>query len=112
MSPVYALNLFNLADRAEYLAYARRSPAAVAKHNGTVVALGEFADTVAGDLAPRRVFILVEWASRADFDAYRTDPDLADLHPHREDGTTDYVWLLYDKLDDLRPILRAGEAEA
>lgn len=106
MAPVYAINLFNLANRQEYLAYAKRSPAEVSRHNGRVVALGEFADTIVGDLEPRRVFILVEWASRADFDAYRTDPDLADLHPHRVDGTSDYLWMLYDKLDDLRPILR------
>ncbi len=105
MAPVYAINLFNLANREEYLAYARRSPRAVAAHNGKVIALGQFADTIAGDLEPRRVFILVEWASRADFDAYRDDPELADLHPHRENGTADYLWLLYDKLDDLRPLL-------
>ncbi|MFV0459632.1 MAG: DUF1330 domain-containing protein [Actinomycetales bacterium] len=105
MSPVYAINLFNVADEAEYLAYARRSPAEVARHNGKVIALGEHAATVTGDLAPRRVFILVEWASRADFDAYRDDPELADLHPHREQGTSDYLWLLYDKLTDLRGIL-------
>ena len=37
------------------------------------------------------------------------DPALADLHPHREDGTEDYVWHLFDKLEDLRPILKAED---
>jgi hypothetical protein len=31
---------------------------------------------------------------------------LADLHPHREKGARDYIWHLFDKLDDLRPILK------
>jgi hypothetical protein len=44
--------------------------------------------------------------SRAHFDAYREDPELADLHPHREAGGGNYVWHLFDKLDDLRPLLK------
>ena len=38
--------------------------------------------------------------------AYRDDPKLADLHPHRVKGTSGYVWHLFDRLDDLRPILK------
>ncbi|KUI28520.1 hypothetical protein AU196_09010 [Mycobacterium sp. IS-1742] len=106
MSPVYALNLFDVADRDEYLAYARRSPAAVAAHGGRVVALGKFRESVTGDIAPRQVLILVEWESKDAFDSYRNDPDLADLHPHREDGSSAYVWHLFDRLDDLRPVLK------
>ena len=104
--PVYALNLFDVADRAEYLAYARRSVAAVAAHGGRVVALGKFREAVQGDVAPRQVMILVEWASKAAFEGYRDDPALADLHPHRENGTARYVWQLFDRLEDLRPILK------
>jgi heme-degrading monooxygenase HmoA len=61
---------------------------------------------VAGDIAPRSVFILVEWASKEAFDNYRNDPALADLHPHRVNGTSDYIRHLFDKLEDLRPILK------
>jgi hypothetical protein len=50
--------------------------------------------------------ILVEWASKAAFDSYRNDPKIADLHPHREKGARDYIWHLFDKLEDLRPILK------
>jgi hypothetical protein len=39
---VYALNLFDVADRDEYLAYSKRSAAEVARHGGRVVALGKF----------------------------------------------------------------------
>jgi uncharacterized protein (DUF1330 family) len=103
---VYALNLFDVADRAEYLQYARESPAQVAAHGGRVVALGKFREPVTGDIAPRRVLILVEWESKEAFDSYCNDPDLADLHPHRENGASNYVWHLFDRLDDLRPVLR------
>jgi uncharacterized protein (DUF1330 family) len=103
---VYALNLFDVADRAEYLEYARRSPDAVSAHGGRVVALGEFQEAIVGDIAPRQVLILVEWESREAFDSYCNDPLLADLHPHREDGSSAYIWHLFDRLDDLRPILK------
>ena len=48
---------------------------------------------LAGDIA---------WA----VESYRDDPKIADLHPHREKGTRDYIWHLFDKLEDLRPILK------
>jgi uncharacterized protein (DUF1330 family) len=105
--PVYALNLFDVADRQEYLAYSRRSAKEVQAHGGRVVALGKFHEAMAGDIKPRTVLILVEWESKAAFNSYRTDPKIADLHPHREKGACDYIWHLFDKLDDLRPILKA-----
>jgi uncharacterized protein (DUF1330 family) len=104
---VYALNLFDIADREEYLAYSRRSAREVARHGGRVLALGRFRESAAGDIVPRQVLILVEWESRAAFENYRQDPALATLHPHRERGTSAYVWHLFDRLDDLRPLLRS-----
>lgn len=104
--PVYALNLFDVADRAEYLAYSRRSAREVAAHGGRVVALGRFREAVLGEITPRQVMIVVEWSSVAAFQGYRDDPALADLHPHREAGASAYVWHLFDRLDDLRPLLR------
>lgn len=58
--PVYALNLFNVADKDEYLAYSRRSAGEVQKRGGRVVALGRFRESALGDLAPRQVLILVD----------------------------------------------------
>lgn len=104
--PVYALNLFNVSDKEEYLAYSRRSVKEVQSHGGRVVALGKFRESAAGDIEPRSVLILVEWESHEAFAGYCNDPALADLHPHRVNGTTNYVWHLFDKLDDLRPILK------
>ena len=104
--PVYALNLFDVASKEEYLAYSRRSAQAVQAHGGKVVSLGKFRESAAGDIAPRQVLILVEWASKAAFESYVNDPTLVDLHPHREKGATNYIWHLFDKLENLRPLLK------
>ncbi|MDQ8153839.1 MAG: DUF1330 domain-containing protein [Gemmatimonadota bacterium] len=104
--PVFALNLFDVVNRDEYLAYSRRSAREVQSHGGRVVALGKFREVAVGDLTPRSVLIVVEWASKDAFDSYCNDPALAELHPHRVNGTGNYIWHLFDKLDDLRPILK------
>jgi uncharacterized protein (DUF1330 family) len=104
--PVYALNLFDVSNREEYMAYARRSAKEVQAHGGRVVALGRFRESAAGTIEPRTVLILVEWESREAFDGYCHDPALSDLHPHRINGTSNYVWHLFDKLEDLRSILK------
>ena len=106
IGPVYALNLFDIVDRKEYLAYSRRSAREVAAHGGKLVALGRFRESQKGDIAPRQVLILVEWESREAFQDYLDDPAIADLHPHREKGTGNYIWHLFDRLEDLRPILK------
>ncbi len=105
-TPVYALNLFDVSDKDEYLAYSRRSAREVQAHGGRVLALGRFREAAAGNIEPRTVLIVVEWESREAFERYCTDPALADLHPHRLKGTSNYIWHLFDKLEDLRPILK------
>jgi uncharacterized protein (DUF1330 family) len=103
---VYALNLFDVANRDEYLAYSKRSAAEVARYGGRVVALGKFRESILGDVEPRQVLILVEWPDKDAFNGYCNDPGLADLHAHRENGSSAYVWQLFDRLDDLRPVLK------
>ena len=105
-SPVFALNVFNVANKDEYLAYSRSPANEVSAHGGRVVAMGKFREAVLGDIEPRTVLILVEWSSRDAFDSYRNDPRLADLHPHRVKGTSDYIWHVFDKLEDLRPLVK------
>lgn len=104
--PIYALNLFNVSNKNEYLAYSRRSAQEVKAHGGRVVALGKFCEATAGDIPPRTVLIVVEWTSKKAFDDYCNDPALADLHPHRVNGTDSYIWHLFDKLEDLKPIFK------
>lgn len=105
---LYALNLFDLADNDGYRRYSRRSVRAVERHGGTVVALGKLAGALASDdTEPRQVMVLVEWPSQEAFDAFLDDPEHADLHPLRDDGTRRYLWWSYDRLEDLRPIFAA-----
>src|SRR2546430_17514664 len=96
--PVYALNLFDIASRDEYLAYSKRSAKEVAAHGGRVGALGKFREAAAGDIRPRTVLILVEWASKEAFGGYCNDPKLAGLHAHPTEGAGKYIWHLFDKL--------------
>jgi uncharacterized protein (DUF1330 family) len=105
--PLYALNLFDLADNDLYLQYSRRSVGAVSKHGGRVVALGQLSGVQEGEpgVEPRQAMVLVEWPSRDSFQAFLEDPEHADLHPLREDGTRNYLWWIYERLEDLRPLL-------
>lgn len=107
----YALNLFDLADNDLYRRYSRRSPDAVRKHGGRVVALGRLSESLEGEpeVQPRGVLVLVEWPSRESLRAFLDDPEFADLHPLREDGTRDYLWWIYERLEDLRPVLIPAE---
>ena len=109
---LYALNLFDLADNDDYRAYSRRSVDAVGKHGGQ----GRRARASStrtrrcrpGDTPPRRAMVLVEWPSREAFQAFLDDPEHADLHPLRENGTRNYLWWAYERLEDLRPLFSAS----
>ena len=61
--PVYALNLFDVSNKEEYLAYSRRSAREVQAHGGRVVALGKFREAAIGSIEPRTVLILFELAA-------------------------------------------------
>ena len=105
--PLYALNLFDLADNDSYRRYSRRSPEAVAKYDGEVVALGKLDESLDdSDVPPRTAMVLVEWPSREAFQGFLDDPENADLHSLREDGTRNYLWWSYESLEDLRPLFR------
>jgi len=104
--PVYALNLFDISSKEEYIAYSRRSGKEVLAHGGKLIALGSFKEAEAGDISPRQVMVLVEWPSMNHFKSYVNDPALAGLHPHREKGTEHYIWHLFEKLEDLRLLLK------
>jgi uncharacterized protein (DUF1330 family) len=110
---IYALNLFDLAPNDDYKAYSRRSRQAVERYGGSVVALGRLReqDEQLGE-GPRQVMVLVEWPSRDAFDGFLADPEHEDLHPLRENGTERYLWWLYDRLDDLRPLFAGRDQPA
>jgi uncharacterized protein (DUF1330 family) len=108
---LYALNLFDLADNDDYLAYSRRSLEAVRRYGGEVVALGKLdpdAPVRIGDTEARQALVLVEWPSREAFQGFLDDPEHRDLHPLRDNGTRNYLWWAYDRLEDLRPLLKGA----
>lgn len=106
--PYYALNLFDLADNEDYLAYSRGSLDAVRKHGGDLVALGEQAGEIGGDggVPQRQLMILVSWPDKAAIDAFNADPELQELHRLRESGTENYLWWGYETPQDLGAALR------
>jgi uncharacterized protein (DUF1330 family) len=108
---LYALNLFDLANNDLYRQYSRRSVGAVDKYGGRVVALGRLSGVQQSEpgVEPRQAMVLVEWPSQESFQSFLEDPEHADLHPLREDGTLNYLWWIYERLEDLRPLLRSVE---
>ncbi len=68
--------------------------------------LAEDAAVTVGDTPPRTALVVVEWPSREAFQGFLDDPEFADLHPLRENGTRNYIWWIYDRLEDLRPLLK------
>src|SRR3989442_8247100 len=72
--PVYALNLFDIADREEYLAYSRRSVGEVERHGGRGVAPGRFSESGGGGGEPPPGFILLEGDSPGAVEKYPHDP--------------------------------------
>jgi|GEM_PF-231693 len=101
----YALNLFDVADEEKYLEYFSGLPDKAPKYGGRMVALGRFLGNVAGDLTPRQVLFVVEWASEEAFNSFRDDPDLADFHPLRESSTSSYLWQTFEGPDMYDPNL-------
>ena len=106
---LYALNLFDLEENNLYRRYSRRSAEAVAKHGGKVVALGTLEEALQSypGTEARTVMILVEWSSQESFRAFLDDPELNDLRLLREGGTRDYLWWIYERLEDLRSLFQA-----
>jgi len=112
----YALNMFDVTDMDKYLAYFTRLPEAAPKYGGRMVTFGRFLSNVTGDLTPRQVLFVVEWDSEEAFNAFRDDPELADLHPLRENGTASYIWQTFEgpdmsdpttaSLDDVLAVLK------
>ena len=95
----YALNLFDVTDVERYLGYFSRLPEIAPQYGARFVAAGRYLETMAGDLAPRQVMLVVEWGSESEFKRFLENPELADLHPLREDGTAAYLWQTFDGLD-------------
>jgi hypothetical protein len=74
------------------------------------VAMGGSGTTVLGDPDPRQVMILVEWESRAALDRYSAALWSSDVFALRERSTAGYAVHVFDRLEDLRPLLDDPDA--
>ena len=106
---IYALNLFNVKSEEEYRAYAGGAEAALKRHGGRPLLFGRLSRPAVGDIAPRQVMMVVEWESMEGINGYIHDPKLAEVHPHRDRGVSDFVWHLFDKVEDIGDALAKGE---
>ena len=90
---IYASALFDLANNDLCRQYSRRSVSAVCKYGGRAVALGRLSGVQESEpgVEPRQAMVLVEWPSEDFFKLFLEDPEHADLHPLREDGTHNYL---------------------
>jgi uncharacterized protein (DUF1330 family) len=97
-----------------YLTYMSRLPETTEPYGARPIAFGRFLNHVAGDLEPRQILFLVEWESEEAFNRFRDDPDVADLHPLREDGTSasSYIWQTFEGIELLDPDLSLDELVA
>jgi len=75
------------------------------KHGGRALAFGKLLSTPTGDIEPRDIMTLVEWESMSSILNFLNDPELAHIQPHRENGVDQFVWHLFEKLEDLRSVL-------
>ncbi|MDF0725805.1 DUF1330 domain-containing protein [Cytobacillus sp. S13-E01] len=103
---VYALNLFNLKDKHSYATYSKEADKALSRHGGKVVAVGNLESSPVGDIEPRQILLLVEWLSKKSISAFLNDPEMEEFHPYRDKGLDNFVWHLFDKLEDMRPVLK------
>lgn len=57
---------------------------------------------------PQRVYALklFDVSDRQEYLSYRNDPALLDLRPHRVNGASNYLWHLFGRPEDPRPILK------
>src|SRR2546428_14028073 len=74
--PVYALNLFDIADREEYLAYSRRSVGEVERHGGRGGRPGRFDEKMVEGAERTPAFCPSRSESRAGLYALRRCPQL------------------------------------
>jgi hypothetical protein len=82
---LYAPNLFDLADRAtrtDRLTRSRARPDASSRSGMHAAHPAQ-----CGETEPRQALVIVERRDREAFADFLAEPELADLHPLREDGT-------------------------
>jgi uncharacterized protein (DUF1330 family) len=98
---IYALNVFNLIPGREddYRDYSAKAGRIIFGLGGRVVSAGSGPlREMHGDIT-RRQMIVVEFPSIEVFEQFIDEAETQNIHPLREDSTSDYIWTLYEPWD-------------
>ena len=95
---VYALNVFNFipGKENEYREYSIKAGKIIYGYGGKVISSGyEPIRKLHGDIE-RKYMIVVEFPSEKIFQDFLDEAEKQNIHPLRENSTTDYIWTLYE----------------
>lgn len=109
---IYALNVFNLMPgrEDEYRDYSVKAGKIIYSLGGKVVSAGTGPLRELHGDRTRRQMIVVEFPSMEIFEQFIDEAETQNLHPLRENSTTDYIWTLYEPWD-LRAWVRSRSQE-
>ena len=107
---IYALNVFNLIPGMEddYRDYSVKAGKIIYSLGGKVVSDGSGALRELHGDRTRRQMIVVEFPSIEIFEQFIDEAETQNIHPLRENSTTDYIWTLYEPWD-LRKWVNSGQ---
>lgn len=98
---VYALNVFNFVKGKEndYREYSIKAGKIIYGKGGRVVSSGWNPIRKLHEDRTRNYMIVVEFPSEQIFQEFLDEAEAQDIHPLREESTTDYIWTLYESWD-------------
>ncbi len=107
---IYALNVFNLIPGKEddYRAYSVKAGKIIYRLGGKVVSAGSGTLRELHGDRTRQQMIVVEFPSIDIFEQFIDEAETQNIHPLRENSTTDYIWTLYEPWD-LRKWVNSGQ---
>ena len=83
----YVIGDIEVHDPAVYEKYRQQVPATIAAHGGRYLVRGGATTTLGGDWSPKRMVVL-EFPTRAQFDAWWNSPEYQPLRALRESAST------------------------
>jgi uncharacterized protein (DUF1330 family) len=89
----YLVLEFTVNDLGRFMTYVTEIPAHIARHSGKYLVGGVEPKTIEGDCKPERMVIL-EFAQRANAEAFLSDPEIKELFKVRHATTTSKLVLV------------------
>ena len=105
--PAYVVAMMSVHDAETYRKYTDRTPPTVKKYGGRFLTRGEPVSTVEGETYDGRM-VLLEFPSKADVEAWFSDPEYQEAMEFRHSASTMHMLLLQESVapaDDPDPHL-------